>query len=296
MINTRIIADSVNDYDKRITTYVLTYPRFIHCELLTHRVMTRNSASSRAISIEKMIEAVEKDIAWPVFWGKNQKGMQSTGELSFEEINCVKSIWEASRDSQIKFVKQLSKAGLHKQLANRLLEAYAHITTLLTATDFGNFFNLRAHKDAQPEFQELAFQMLEAYQASTPVFKKVGDWHLPFADKYIEDGLSIHELLKITTARAARVSYNNFEGDISYEKDFVLHDRLAESGHWSPFEHPAKNMDNDKYYGNFQGWLQYRKTFPNENNRIFNPTQLLVNRRGKKNEKNSDVVQVEKSV
>jgi hypothetical protein len=137
------------------------------------------------------------------------------------------------------YAEQLVELGIHKQIANRLLEPFAHMTTIVSATDWENFFALRAHPDAQPEFQALADLMLEVYVGSEPKGLRAGEWHLPFADKYVEDGLSQEQLVKITTARCARVSYLNFEGDISYEKDYKLHDDLLASGHMSPFEHAA---------------------------------------------------------
>jgi thymidylate synthase ThyX len=291
MIQAEIVADSINDTKHRITSFLLTYPRFIHSELMTHRAFSRNAASSRAIPIEKMIKRIQDEPAMPVVWGKNQKGMQAASELSTEESHIAKDIWRRSSLSQIEYVRELSSIGVHKQIANRLLEPFAHMQTLVTATEYGNFFNLRAHKDAQPEFQELAFQMLELYANNKPQYKKHGEWHLPFADRFLEEGLSVSHLLKISTARAARTSYMNFKGAYEHEEDYLLHDRLSESGHWSPFEHPAcsmsrismliDNMRGKRKQGNFNGYMPYRKTFPTENKAQFNAEQLLKNRRGK---------------
>lgn len=279
MINAKIICDSVNPVGCRLTTFVLKYNRFIHSELLTHRAFSRNSASSRAIPVSKIISKVREEPALPVYWGINQKGMQASDELSEADIIKAEAIWLESMESQIKYAEKLLALNVHKQIANRLLECYFHMETILTATDFSNFFNLRAHKDAQPEFQELAFCMLEAYEDSKPRELTVGQWHTPFADKYIDKGISVANLLKITTARCARVSYLNFEGDIVYEKDYKLHDDLMASGHWSPFEHAAQCTDTDKYYGNFKGFRQYRKTFVNENRSLFDAGSLRAGRK-----------------
>jgi thymidylate synthase ThyX len=291
MIQAEIVADSVNVRGDRITSFLLTYPRFFHLELMTHRAFSRNAASSRAIPIEKMIRRIVDEPAMPVYWGKNQKGMQADIELSVGEIEKAIDIWKRSSFSQIDYARELSELGVHKQIANRLLEPFAHMQTLVTATEYGNFFNLRAHKDAQPEFQELAFQMLELYVNNRPKYKKPGEWHLPFADKFLDEDLSVSHLLKICTARAARTSYMNFKGDYSHEEDYLLHDRLSKSGHWSPFEHPAcsmsriaiiiDNLRGKRKQGNFSGWMPYRKTFLTENKAKFNAEQLLKNRRGK---------------
>ncbi len=278
MIEAKIIADSIGPTSKRITSFILTYPRFIHSELMTHRLFSRNAASSRAIPIEKVIERVVKEPAMPIFWGKNQKGMQSREELEFEDKEKAKKEWLLAAGDAVVRARTLHKIGVHKQIANRVLEPYMHMVTLVTATEFGNFFNLRVDPEAQPEFEELAYQMLLAYEASKPKQKKAGEWHLPFADKYVNKAMSIKKLLKIVTARAARISYANFEGDFDHEKDYLLHDSLLINGHWSPFEHAAKAMKTLVKSGNFIGWKQYRKKFKNEHRSQFDAQQLMQRR------------------
>lgn len=308
MINPKIILDSINPVGDRITTWILTYPRFFHSELLTHRTFSRNAASSRAIPVKKMIEEVKNNAAMPIFWGKNQSGMQAKEELDDivkdKEIfispvgnsvdptkllvtakHAAKHEWLAARDSAIKHAEKMLELGLHKQIANRILEPFMHMTVIVTATDFENCFALRAHPDAQPEFQDLAYKMLDMYQTSQPTKLQEGKWHIPFGDKFdnnrIIDIISKNTPLltdptalaaeidaykiKIATARCARVSYLNFEGKDDYVKDIELHDILSNSGHWSPFEHCAKALDKSERSGNFIGWKQYRKLFNNEN-------------------------------
>jgi len=257
MITAKIVADSVNVSirDKRITSFVLTYPRFIHAELLTHRVLTRNSASSRAVPISKFIEDVLTDPALPVHWGANQKGMQADNEVDEDTKVKAMMIWNEARDSAVEHAKKLNELGLHKQVVNRLMEPFFHITTLVTATEYENFFKLRAHKAAQPEIRELAYKMLDALNNSIPERKEEGEWHIPFGDKFIE-GLSIQEKLKVATARAARVSYKTFDGQINYDKDYTLHDDLLKEGHYSPFEHCAQA--DSGVHANFSQWKPYR--------------------------------------
>jgi len=277
MIEAKIVADSINPVGRRITTFVCTYPRFIHSEVMTHRVFSRNAASSRAIPVNKMIEKIVLQPAEPIYWGKNQKGMQANEEIE-NKINAI-NVWNESMLMAVEQAKKLLALGVHKQIANRLLEPFAHMTTLITATEYANFFNLRAHPDAQPEFQELAFQMLKAYASYTPNMLSVGEWHLPFADQYLNENLTTEQKLKIVTARAARVSYLNFEGNIDHQKDYDLHDQLLSSGHMSPFEHAAQCTDNHQFYGNFRGWLPYRKTIPNENLELLDSSKLLDKRK-----------------
>ncbi|MEK6886351.1 MAG: FAD-dependent thymidylate synthase [Nanoarchaeota archaeon] len=264
MIETEIILDSINTSGNRLTTWKLTYPRFVHAEFMTHRVFSRNAASSRAIPAEKMMKMIREDPVMPYFWGKNKPGMQATEELNEIKKEKATELWLEARTFMVDYAERLSRIPVHKQIANRLVEPWLNITVIATATEHENFFSLRAHGDAQPEIGRVAYLMLDKYNKSTPKILKPGEWHIPFTDKYCE-GLSLEQKLKIGTARVARVSYLNFEGKIDPAKDYDLHDRLKESGHWSPFEHAAKAMGTSKRYGNFKGWKQYRKQFNTEN-------------------------------
>lgn len=276
-IKSEIVADSINSVGVRLTTFVLEYPRFIHSEIMTHRMFSKNSASSRAIPVSKIIESVRNNPAMPVWWGENQKGMQAQKELEASKRQEAEYLWLAARENAIEAVTRLNDIGLHKQIANRILEPWFNIRVILSGTEFENFFALRAHPDAQPEFQKLAFLMLDQYNSSDPKILGNGDWHIPFGDKIDIDRLKFlsyetgeSELslkLKIATARCARVSYLNFEGQDDYDKDIQLCDRLFGNipRHLSPAEHCAEARASKDFYGNFRGFKQYRKFFTEEN-------------------------------
>ena len=149
---------------------------------------------------------------------------------------------------------------------------------------------------AEIHMQALAEAMWDAYNESTPKELKEGEWHIPFGDKmqdrdimqYIKGKFSsrteVEEAvqkfkLKVSTARCARLSYVTFDGEIDYEKDIALHDRLLEDNHFSCFEHCAKAMSEKEYdsyvrndgsvdtYGwcrNFKGFIQYRHLLENK--------------------------------
>ena len=282
-IEVKIVADSVNPAESRLTSFIVTYPRFIHAEFMTHRAFSRNAASSRAIPLKKMIEAVRSNPATFEYWGSNKPGMQAGEALDRSSEYRCRALIDDLRGITAKSVGKLEDLGLHKQNANRYLEPFGHITVLVTAADWAyeNFFALRAHPAAQPEFQVLAYRMLNHYLQSAPRTTHWGEWHLPMfkgADDYM--GYASWEvILKIATARCARLSYLTFDGDIEPAKDIELHDRLVASGHWSPFEHCAQatdprakdfawtlahrsNFDSGAEF--FEGWHQYRKTFENE--------------------------------
>lgn len=273
MYSTRILKDSLAPCGKRLTTWELTYPRFVHAELMTHRLFSRNSASSRAIPTEKLIERVEKDPAMPVFWGKNQKGMQAEVEMSPEEQRRAESQWLLARDLAVQQCKHLADLGVHKQLANRVIEPWMFITVIVSATEYDNWFHLRNHKMAQPEIAWVARDMWMRSNEQKPTPRGPTEWHLPLFDEPTEFSLIGYDTAKakkVSTGRCARVSYLTHEGKRDIDEDVKLHDRLSagpatgEPGHWSPFEHVALALEKPERIGNFIGWKQYRKEFETE--------------------------------
>lgn len=261
MYQAKVLADSLNPYNNvRLTTMQITYPRFVHSEFMTHRMFSRNSASSRAIPIKTMILNVLDDPVLPVWWGKNQAGMQAKEELSKDEQQTAAILWLEGRNRAVTSVESLSRFGLHKQIANRLLEPWMWITVICSATEWDNFFKLRCHPDAQPEIQKIAYMMRDLYEANTPV---LATYHLPLQqeEELTISNYNMEDWKKICTGRCARVSYLTHEGKRDPQADIDLCARLQESGHWSPFEHiaTAKQFPDSYYSGNFRGWLQYRK-------------------------------------
>lgn len=264
-IQAKIIEDSISIEGKRITTFQLLYPRFIHAELMTHRVFSRNASSSRAIPVKKMIQMVREEPAMPIHWGKNQPGMQAKEEI--QRVGAAQDIWLRAARNAANIAEELHQIGLHKQVANRILEPFQHISVVLTATEFDNWFELRAHPDAQPEIQQLAMQMQGAMLASFPKILEVGEWHLPYVtedernDQFFKANPEL--LRQVSAARCCRVSYLTHLNRIpSIEEDLKLCEKLvgARPLHASPFEHQATPLeDPTQRSGNFQGWFQYRK-------------------------------------
>ncbi len=305
-ITAKVVTDSIGTHAKRLTTFQLCYPRFIHAEVMTHRVFSRNASSSRAVPVKKTLGNIMVDPAMPSYWGKNQPGMQATEECD-EMVECRsvmqdfpalcsrEDAWLNARDAAVEIAKNFDAAGYHKQTVNRLLEPFAHIHVVLTATEYDNFFSLRRHPDAQPEFKILADAMWEAREASTPKALEPRMWHLPYVtDRDFEMIHAQHDvydpeefinpwdykLIQISVARCARVSYLTHDGkEPNIEKDIALFDRLVGSVplHASPAEHQATpdvwdGEGLDRYprqserRGNFSlGWVQFRKLLPDEN-------------------------------
>lgn len=273
-ITAKIICDSIAPNGARITTYVLNFPRIVLAEFNTHRAISKNSASSRAIPAEKMIHKVKENPFVPMKFMKAHKRMQGTEYFDQAESIALRMDWiDSSKRAVIQAEKLLDK-GLTKQMINRILEPYTYHTVICTATDWENFFALRAHPEAEIHIQDLADKMLVEYNCSIPVKRGLGEWHIPFGEgldtkRLLEMGVrNSMELdilkVKIATARCARISYLNFEGKDDYSEDLKLHNRLLSDGHMSPFEHCAQPTFNLTRSGNFNGWKQYRKTIDGE--------------------------------
>lgn len=294
MIKVKIIADSIAKTLsglKRITTYELEYPRFIHSEFMTHRLFSRNAASSRAIPVNKMIDNVIDNTAIPIHWGKNQRGMQAKEEchnpvLINDEEKTTEEAWNCSRDKIIEVARAFTEAGYHKQIVNRLLEPYQNIKVICTATEYDNFFYLRYHEDAQPEIMELAKQMYHTRENNKPQYLLEGEWHLPYINEDImneclsfsnnskEGALEVAK--KVSASCCAQVSYRTLNAGV--EKALKIYNALVESKpvHASPFEHQATPISSynslgithtdckrNLWSGNFNGWVQYRQLISN---------------------------------
>lgn len=295
-ISAKVITDSISQQGIRMTTFLLRYPRFIHSEFMTHHDIAKNSSSSRAIPTAKLIEDMRRDPAMPIYWGANQKGMQAAGELGAVEIESCKKFWLEGMELAINTANELQLRGLHKQIANRVLEPWAHMNVVATATRWENFYGLRRHTDAQPEIHALADCMFDAQQNSTPVLLKPLEWHLPFADRMVDWRAAeawlqkrmvtrdmptnrevVEVLKKVSAARCARTSYMTFEGkESTVEEDMAIWDKLVTNKpiHASPTEHQGTpdfvlndvglSWANPELHAMMHGWVQHRKLIPGE--------------------------------
>lgn len=302
-IKATIIADSVSSLTgKRMTSFELELPRMIWAECLTHRLFSRNAASSRAIPVKKKRKHVSENPAMPVFWGKNQPGMQASEQLTGTHLSIAKFAWRAGAKVSCGISWVYDKLGLHKQLANRPTEPFERYKVVLSATEFANWFWLRDHPDAQPEIAEVAKVMLDAMDVSEPMVLEPGEWHLPYIKTHRRDmgqhdggsivysvngeEIDLETAKKVSSSCCAQVSYRILNTDI--EKAVSIYYRLVESEpvHASPFEHqatpmrePIQNIFEGKveiedgvthidtganaWSGNLMGWIQHRQLIPN---------------------------------
>lgn len=260
----RVLADSISPRGVRLTTLEVTLPRIVLAEFNTHRVFSRNSASSRAIPVEKRIADVEADPFVPEAFGKNQKGMQATDVLSVDEESLARGAWLNALQYAVTYAGELARVGVHKQLANRLLEPFSWHTIIVTATEWSNFYALRCNPMAQPEIRRAAELMRDAMLKSGPNHLPEGGWHLPLVRDVEHEEFQVADLVKLSAARCARVSYLTHDGRRDPQADLALYDRLASAGHMSPLEHPARATNHRSFVGNFCGWAQHRKEIAGE--------------------------------
>lgn len=302
----KVVCDSVSPAGVRLVSVEACYPRFIHAELMTHRAFSRNAASSRAIPFYRagadgvaipncFYSRVLIDPVVPEFIGREQAGMQSGENFEGEEYFKILQRIVSMRDNVLDACMEMYRMGVHKSIINRYLEPWQWMTVLITATDWNNFWRLRIHGAAEKHFQKIARLTAEAVKQSSPALLRHGEWHTP----YIQDvdrefvrnggvknfGTETDILKYVSAGRCARLSYLTHEGKRDLSKDIALCKQLIDPRtadldpdvlHASPLEHVAMALtDPRERSGNFRGWHQFRKDFPNENEPGCNPERYV---------------------
>lgn len=276
-IDAEVIEDTVTSEGSRMTTMLLTFPRFILAEMNTHRKKSKNTGSSRAIPLLTMLKYVWSNPVYPLMWGANKAGMQSAEELPWLKRMFAHWVWTWLLFNAILGAWLLAKLNVHKQWANRPLEPYMRTRQVLTSTEWDNFLELRKHDDAQPEIIALALKVETALKNSVPRYVDINQrdsqfayyWHLPFITmgerhKYFDNA---QLLARLSSARAARTSYLTQEGKVpSIERDMSTFKKLAEGRpiHASPLEHQAFVAEGTRKSRNLDGFIQFREIYENE--------------------------------
>lgn len=293
MTYAKIVADSTYEGGTRLTTMEIRFHRFVLAEFNTHRVFSRNSASSRAIPVAKQLARIKNDPATPLVFPAEKKGMQGGDALGAAEETVTRHLWKEAREDAVGTAQLLTDLGLHKSVTNRLVEPFMWHTVVVTATAWQNFFALRDNAMAQPEIRAVAEQMQTAYEQSTPEVLAEGLWHLPYIDNQDREWAAYRDpdralghsaeptLARISSARCARVSYLTQDGKRDHAADLSLYDRLTTAWpmHSSPLEHVATPAPENSQkvtvwsktgpqeavmsltlprYGNLLGWHSHR--------------------------------------
>lgn len=324
-ISARIVAKSVSAYSgQEIITWEADFPKCILAELNTHKIMVSNCQSSRAVPVKKVIEQIRTNPVTPIHWGKNKAGMVAEEEISTSVliqsvyIDCINSdipedfavdlatyprdsAWQHTAREIAGIMKQWEEAGYHKQIVNRIGEAFTFVRGVITATEIDNFFHLRYHKDADPFMQELAKCMWEAYEQAEAEVLHEGEWHTPYVehfrasdgDAFLEYhherlGIPIAQALKISAAACGQVSYRKLDTtEETVERvwnNLMGGDTIHASvtGHQAtPMKYPTLqstiqfidgfadgvthvDKDLDFWSAQFKHWVMHRKTIPGE--------------------------------
>lgn len=257
-----VVKDSINNFGDRVTTFRLHYHRYIHAEFMTHKMISKNASSSRAIPVGKMLQSIQEMPAKPIHWGLNEPGMQANREADGSLAVDGHNLWQMAANwaTSVSSDMWMDGKGFHKQIVNRIAEPFSFINVVATGTDWENFFWLRYHADAAPEIAELARCMYEAREASEPLQLWSTEWHLPYVDQFrdsegmlqycdydSESVYSLDEAQKISSSCCAQASYRSL--DQSLDKALGMFTRLVGGKplHASPFEHPCTPFSDLEY-------------------------------------------------
>jgi hypothetical protein len=280
-LNCKIVADSINLENCRLTT--ILFKRFPYCliqEPATHRLnvssaispffldQSRNSASTRAIPLKKLIEQVRNDPFVPTFQ-LNKRGMSGSEITNGDFLERQKLDWLDAMHLAIKQVEMYEERGIHKSKPSKLLIPWLRIPILISSTNWDGFFKLRCADDVDVDLLYQTQDAKRMYDKSQPRLLKLGEWHIPLEAKSDNPNHSHLHILKASAANVARLSYMNHENKIDFEGNLNLAESLIENGHMSPFEHIACNEETDQRYRNFGGFSQLRMYVENKYVREF---------------------------
>lgn len=235
-ISARVVAKSQSGHSGQIiVSWEYEAPKCILAEIGTHCMLVKNAQSSRAVPAKKVIEQIRNTPVTPVHWGSNQAGMVAGAEIdNYVQFSNHGNVYTLNRDDAWKHTAHLianlqeswEEAGYHKQIVNRIGEAFTMVKGVITGTEIDNFFHLRYHPDADPYIQELARCMWEAYEQAEAQVLHEGEWHTPYygngywiPSPFGEDkdvivdvhGFTKEQALKISAAACGQVSYRKLD-------------------------------------------------------------------------------------
>ena len=273
----KVIMDSINDEGFRLITLEVEYPTFIQAQLNTHKILSKNSASQRAIPTKTFLHKVPVFV--PARVALYQRGMGESEFLQGEDYDLFVTQWleweqlNVNKHEEIqRFWKERLGKKISKGLMNRPISCFRYTKTVLTGAmdqkGWSNFFRLRCADDAQGEHQILANAIRDAVSESSPVNRV---WHLPYAP----EDKPLFRRITWSCSQCARLSYRK-ENKGQEAADKRLFNGLKSNGHWSTYEHQAvarsgvpdldelvKGYDSVHIEGNFFGtrWALLRKFF-----------------------------------
>lgn len=257
-----ILADSVSPEGVRLTTFELVIHRFVLAEFNTH-ALARSSASSRAVPISVTLHRYGHDPAWPLKLPVEQPGMSGGAELEGRDSDDAVNLLSAIHDTTYGLVQEYVESHepghrLHKSVLNRYLEPFGWHRLIATGDQWcwGWYFGLRVSEFAQPEIEAPSRLAQELYLASDPTPVEYGEWHLPLVDP---DEVHLPVAPMLSASRCARSSYDKQHEPETVQASMARAQKLSDSFHLSPFEHPATPLrPGEPDTGKFGGWRQLR--------------------------------------
>lgn len=195
MIRAEIVADSLSPQGDRLISVLATFPRIILAEVNTHRMLSKNTSSSRAIPFKKMVETIKENPFIPIAWQEDHSGMQGTKYLDPGFSTQATTEWLKARDYAVAMAEQMnSSTHVTKQLCNRPLETYMWTTMLITGPLQGgwdNFFDLRC--PAYTTYENQIFRSKKDY---------IRDWNKNNPDNKFADTLESPTWFEINKGQA----------------------------------------------------------------------------------------------
>ena len=235
----RVVAYSqAENSGTKLITFEYEAYRGILAELNTHAMLCKNAESSRAVPIKKRIEQIRTNPYVPIHWGSNQAGMVAGGEID-EPVDLDMSgicdrddAWHITALKVADLMKSWDDAGYHKQIVNRIGEAFTTVKGVITATEWDNFWHLRRAPDADPAIKELADCMWKAKreveEKGLVEILKAGEWHTPYVKTLREPALGRRLYLKEVDIDKVGYGLNVVDAGIFY-KEIYLEEALKTS-------------------------------------------------------------------
>jgi len=240
---------------EELISILLTYPRFIHPQLLRHRMFAHSAQSSRAVSFEKTLEWLQENGPVIPIFCLEKRGMQAGPVFADKERKAAEKLWLSTYKKVLASASQLSEVhDIHHTIPNRILEPFMPIAHLMTGTEkaWNHFLSLRLHQDADIHAFELAWEIKDRIDAShwqksfihIPFHAEIFDYFDLKFDDYPDSLASFFssltfDLWAASFARCARISYLNYEKQKSLQEERKFALRLWADQHFSPFEHVA---------------------------------------------------------
>lgn len=257
-----MVCDSVSPHTgRRITSAVVRLPRIVLAELNTHAALAKNSASSRAIPTATFRQRVLANPYIPWRWPINGKGMVPKEYAAPDSWRSrfATFAWKGGLVVASLAHRLLERIGVHKEIANRLLEPWMWTEVLVTATDWDGFFAQRCHPAAADGVRAAATVLRALLETHQPTETTL---HLPYVQKH-EDG-DMRTLFMASARRCRRVSYMRQGVVVSLEEDAAAgaEGLLENPPHLSPYEHAAMALPTNDRHAKFSGgWKSGRHIF-----------------------------------